>query len=109
MKKTLVCIAVVLGLIFSSGSIAAQVNPLVVVIRMDEAQSDSTFILALYEFLLARLPDAPGLAYWQGILQGKKMTRHEVLRSFLKGKEFQERSQRLGLSVNVVVLIGVQP
>lgn len=49
--------------------------------------SNDTFVTLLYQHVLHRMPDAAGLAYWNGELQSGHMTRAAVLASFSESPE----------------------
>lgn len=49
--------------------------------------SNEGFITALYNNVLHRAPDANGLAYWTGVIQGGYLTRHGMLAEFSESPE----------------------
>ncbi len=53
---------------------------------------NTQFVTLVYQNVLGRAPDAPGLAYWVGQLNGGFMTRGQVMVGFSESPEYQQTS-----------------
>ena len=54
--------------------------------------NNSQFVTLVYQNVLGRAPDAAGLAYWVGQLDGAFMTRGQVMVGFSESPEYQGSS-----------------
>jgi hypothetical protein len=52
--------------------------------------STQAFVTQLYLDLFSRQPDAPGLAYWQGLIDSGAVTRAQAAASFFTSQEFSQ-------------------
>ena len=56
------------------------------------ALSNSQFVTLVYNNVLGRAPDAPGLAFWAGQLDSRSLTRGQVMLGFSESFEYRQTS-----------------
>ncbi len=58
-------------------------------------RSNSQYVGDLYNAILRRGGDGPGVQFWIGVLNSGALTREQVRQQFVQGSEFQGRVQQI--------------